>query len=237
VKAWLLLPLLALLGCSSASPYVTTVGVLKPGSTLVVHVADATVNVYQPEVKQRRDLFTIAATALPKGPQAPAPQLRAIPRGILVSVPNALASLLIRVPDGTNLVLDSQRGDVNVTDIAGNAKIAARNGNVSVMLPGYAEATVGQGNLSVTMGATAWPGTLHFIVGRGDVDVHITGTAAFTAHLHTDDGTLFTEFGLRGTSSGASETIDGGVNGGGPRSVDVETRQGAIRLLRMQPQP
>lgn len=200
-------------------------------------MADSSVNVYRPEVKQRRDLFTVAATGLPKGTPAPAPQLHPVRNGVVVVAPNPLASLLIRVPDRTNLVVDSQRGDVNVTDISGNARVTARQGNVTLMLPGYAQASVGQGNLTVMMGATRWPGTLHFIVQRGDVDLHVSGLASFTAHLHTDDGTLFTEFGLTGTSSGRAETIDGSVNGGGANAIDVETSQGAIRLLRMQPQP
>jgi DUF4097 and DUF4098 domain-containing protein YvlB len=48
---------------------------------------------------------------------------------------------------------------------------------------------------------------------------------------------LFTDFDLRGTSSGRAETIDGSVNGGTAQRIDVETSSGAIRLLRMQPQP
>jgi hypothetical protein len=233
----LLLPLLAAGACSSAAPYVTTVGILKPGTTLRVRVGDTTLNVYQPEVRQRRDLFTVAATALPKGTPAPPPLLNAIRGGILVSAPNPLASLLVRVPDRTNLAVESQRGDVNVTDITGNAHIAARRGNVTVMLPGYAQASVGQGNLLVTMGSSDWPGTLHFSTQRGDVELRIRGDAAFAVHLHTDNGTLFTDFALRGVSNGNSETIDGTVNGGGGRRIDVETTTGAIRLLRLAPQP
>jgi hypothetical protein len=47
---------------------------------------------------------------------------------------------------------------------------------------------------------------------------------------------LFTDFNLRGTSQGRSETIDGDVNGGGTRSIDIETQAGAIRLLKLHPQ-
>ncbi len=55
--------------------------------------------------------------------------------------------------------------------------------------------------------------------------------------LHTENGTLFTDFGLRGVSNRASETIEGDINGGGMQRIDVETLNGAIRLLRLQPQP
>ncbi len=232
-----LLPLLASVGCSATAPYVTTVGILKPGTTLTIRVGNAPLNVYQPEVRQRRDLFTIAATALPKGTPAPAPRLASTRGGVTVSAPNPLGSLLVRVPDRTNLTVESQRGDVNVTDITGNARIVAQHGNVALMLPGYAQAVVGEGNLAVTMGSSDWPGTLHFSTQRGDVELRVSGNAAFTVRLHTDNGTLFTDFALRGVSNGRSETIDGAVNGGGDRRLDVETASGAIRLLRMQPQP
>ncbi len=124
-----------------------------------------------------------------------------------------------------------------MTDIGGNARVTAGDGNVKVMLPGYAQGSVKHGNLSVTMGATDWPGTLRFASGGGDVEVWISAKASFAVHLHTDSGTLFTDFGLRGTSSGSAETIDGNVNGGGGHGIDVETTSGAVRLLKLQPQP
>jgi len=215
----------------------TTVGVLKPGATLVVRAGEATVNAFAPASGQRRDLFTIAATALPKGPQPPPPQLRPEPpAGVIVSAPGKLASLLVRVPDGVDFVVQSLQGDVNVTDITGNARLFTGRGNVTAMLPGFLQAATGDGNLSLTMGALRWPGTLHFSTPRGDVELWVNPKAAFHVRLHTDNGTLFTDFGLVGTSSGSAETIDAQVNGGSAQAIDVESGAGAIRLLRLKPQ-
>jgi hypothetical protein len=233
----LLLSLPVLVSCNGPAPYATTVGILKPGATLALRVAKAAVNVYQPAIGQRRDLFTIVATALPKATPPPGPRSRVAPLGVVISAPSPLQSLLVRVPDGVNLVVQSQSGDVNVTDIRGNARVVALHGNVTLMLPGYAQAAVGQGNLSVTMGATDWPGTLRFSVRQGDIELRIPARAAFGVHLHTAAGTLFTDFALRGTSQGQSETIDGSVNGASAPRIDAETGAGTIRLLRLQPQP
>jgi Putative adhesin len=233
----LLLLLLLLAGCSSQTPYATTVGLLKPGATLEVRVASATVNAYQPSAGQPRRAFTISATALAKQTPPAAPRLRPVARGVIVDAPGPLASLLVRVPDDVNLVIESEQGDVNVTDISGNARIVANRGDVKVMLPGYAQAAVGEGNLSVTMGSTDWPGTLHFSTRSGNIEVWVIAKAAFNVRLHTDDGSLFTDFGLRGTSQGRSETIVGSVNGGGGHGIDVEAATGTIRLLRLTPQP
>ena len=228
--------LLALAGCASAKPYATTVGSLKPGSAMLVKVANGTVSAFAPAIGEPRDRFTVSATALPKTTPPPAPVMRPMGGGVAVNAPDPLANLLVRVPDGVALTIDSKQGDVHVTNVTGSARVLAAHGNVQVIVPGYAESTVGVGNLGVTMGSTDWKGTLHFSVLQGDVVLWITETAKFHVHLHTANGTLFTDFDLRGTSEGKSETIDGDVNGGATRAIDVEVGSGAIRLLRLHPE-
>jgi DUF4097 and DUF4098 domain-containing protein YvlB len=153
-----------------------------------------------------------------------------------VRAPDRLATLLVRVPDGVDLIVESRKGDVHVTNISGNAQVTALDGDVQALVPGYIQARTGSGNVSVTMGSTGWPGTLHFSTGRGNVELWINETAAFDVRLHTGNGTLFTDFDLRGSSQGSSETIVGRVNGGGTHGIDVETTSGTIRLLRFHPQ-
>ncbi|MBV8639452.1 MAG: hypothetical protein JO322_15350, partial [Candidatus Eremiobacteraeota bacterium] len=70
----------------------------------------------------------------------------------------------------------------------------------------------------------------------GDVTVFVPEIAKFHVRLHTDDGTIFTDFGLHGTSVGNNETIDAPVNGGGSYGVDIESHRGTVRLLRLTPQ-
>lgn len=233
----LLLPLLLLVaGCSNATPFSTTVGILHPGASMTIEVADAPVVAYQPAKGEPRDRFTVAATARGKTPPA-APTIRPAGKGIVIDASQPLQSLLVRVPDGVALVVDSRHGDVSVTDVKGTARIAAAEGNVRVfMRDGYAQAATRHGNVSVAMGATAWPGTLHFSAVDGDVEISVEETAAFRVHLHTDNGTLFDDFNLRGISAGTSETIDGPINGGGTQRIDVEVTRGSIRLLRLHAQ-
>jgi hypothetical protein len=223
-------------GCSHQTPYVSTVGLLNPGATMEVHTAGGTVSAFAPAAGQPRDRFTVSATAIKSdAPPAP-PKIRAGRDGLRVDMIQPLGSLLVRVPDGVALTIRSTQGDVHVTNITGVVDVNARKGDVQIMVPKYAQATIGDGNLSATMGSTDWPGILHFTLIHGDAEVWVNENAAFHVRMHTDNGMLFTDFNLRGTSEGHSETIDGPINGGGSHGIDIETHAGAIRLLKLHPQ-
>jgi hypothetical protein len=227
--------LLALSACASPSPYATTVGILQPGSTLTVRAAHGAVNVFQPAAGEPRNRFTVSATALAKT-TPPAPKLRPGPHGVVVDATDPLAVLLVRVPDGVNLDLDSRDGNVDVINVQGNARVRAGHGDVQIIVPGYAEATVGTGKLSATIGAMQWPGTLHFSTITGDIEIWVNENAKFHVRMHTENGTLFSDFALSGSAAGNSETIDSDVNGGGGQNIDIESNAGAIRLLKLHPE-
>jgi hypothetical protein len=223
--------------CSSPTPYATTVGVLKPGATLSVDVAQGDVNVYRPEKGQPSDRFTIAATAQSGEAQPASPTIRPSVYGVSVTVKTTIGSLLVRVPDGVHCIVRDKQGDVRVTDITGSIDVEDGQGNVTIMVPGYAQASTQQGSVNATFGAAKWPGTLRFTSQQGDVNVYVPATTAFQAYLHTGDGTVFSDFpGLRGTSQGKGETVTAPVNGGASQGVYIETGKGVARLLRLTPQ-
>jgi len=218
------------------APYATIVGVLKPRSVMTVNIESGVINAFKPAANQRPDQYTISATAVAGESPQPSPVVHRDGQGITVDARGKLANLLVRVPQGVDLVVHSKNGNVNVTDISGNVNVDAANGDVKIMVSGRAQARTTNGSINATMGATSWPGTLHFAAQTGDVTVYIPETAAFHARMHTDDGTLFTDFGLVGTSSGNNETIDAPVNGGSSFGLDLESKRGAVRLLRLTPQ-
>jgi hypothetical protein len=233
--AWLFV--LAFVACSSSpQPYSTTTGLLKPGALMTVNIESGVINAFKPMQGDPDDRFTISATAQGDAAPPPPPRIRAKGNGIVVDATGTLGYLLVRVPLGVNLVVHSKDGNVNVTDISGNVDVTAQRGNVKIMVSGRAQASAGNGNVDLTMGATSWTGTLRDSSQNGDVTVYVRETAAFTARMHTDDGTLFTDFGLTGTSRGSNETIDAPVNGGSAFGLDLESRRGTVRLLRLTPQ-
>ncbi|HET9031093.1 MAG TPA: DUF4097 family beta strand repeat-containing protein [Candidatus Aquilonibacter sp.] len=230
-----LLVVAAFVGCARHVPYVTRVGILNPTSTMTVVLKDGNLNVYKPADGEPEDEFTVAASALP-GTNPAAPTIARAGNGIVVRAVDPLFGMLVRLPDRVDLVAQSEKGNINVTDVSGNITVHAGKGNVKIMVSGIAQASTGTGDVDVTMGATHWKGTLKFSADSGDVTVYLPETAKFHARLHTDDGTIFTDFGLRGTSQGSNETIDAPVNGGSHFGVDIESHRGTVRLLRLTPQ-
>lgn len=230
----LLLPL-ALAACAGSTPFASTHGRLAPGQSMQVRVASGQVDIYAPRAGAPRNRFSIAATALPNSTPR-APRVRTGVAGLTVDALDPLRYLLVRVPQGVNLKVAVDQGALSVTDVTGKVDAFDRDGNIHIMVSDYAQARADTGNVTVFMGATRWPGTLHFSSMRGDVEVWIVGKANFTVHLHTDRGTIFTNFNLRGHAKGLAETIDGSVNGGGAQRIDIGVHNGSIRLMRLMPQ-
>ncbi len=233
-RAVLLLLAVGLAACSSPPPYYSLTQSLPPKSALLVRTT-GTIDAYKPAMGQASDLLTLE----PSGPtMSPAPQMPALGRkGTTYTYTVGYAtSLLARIPKGVAFDVASTHGDVNVTDIEGATIAHSDSGAVKVMVPGYAQASSGTGNVTVFMGATDWPGTLKFSSQSGDVEVWINQQAHFNVRMHTDHGTIFTDFGLTGTSKGESETINGAVGGSTKHGIDIEVANGSIRLLQLKPQ-
>lgn len=230
----LLLLTAGLAACSSAPPpYYSFTQNLTPAASLRIRTTGS-IEAFKPAIGQPSTLLTLEPSG-PAGTAAPTPILARDGNAFSYDVTYA-RSLLARVPDGVALDVASTDGDVDVTDITGPAVAYGANGAVRVMVPGYAQASAGTGNVTVYMGATTWPGTLKFSSRRGDVEVWINATAHFDVRMHTDRGTVFTDFGLTGTSKGQSETIVGTVGGRSSQGIDIEVADGSIRLLQLKPQ-
>jgi len=150
--------------------------------------------------------------------------------------PSAAVDYTVRVPKQAHLSLFTANGSIHATDVAQPVDARVRTGEIKIQIPSYANAATEEGNITVLFGDAQWPGTLHFSTERGDIEVWVPATADADVNLHTDHGTIFTDFNLRGTSSGDTETIAGSIGRGGNRKVDVHVTNGSIRMLKLTPQ-
>lgn len=232
------LPLLLLFsallaGCGAQAPTLTRSGILQPGGTILVRNLAGDINAYAPERGESANQYTVA-TYEPAG--APHTVITAHPLLIVAQSQAPGVRFLVRDPSGVALDLATQCGNINVADVEGVVNAHTGNGDVKMLIPLYGNTSVGKGNTSVIFAATDWPGTLHFTAGTGNIELYVNEHARAHVRLHTDNGTLYSDFDLRGTSSGTSETIDSAINGGAARSIDVEVHEGSIRLMQLKPQ-
>lgn len=191
------------------------------------------VSVYAPARGQAPATFTLEV----RGTEARRDSL--VRRGgnrIVIATRGLGSDLLIRGPKGTAIDVKTVDGNINAADFDGVVNARTGRGDIKMLLPQYGNADAGTGNVSVIFASTSWPGTLHFTSARGDVEVYVNQTASARVHLRAFNGTIFTDFPLKGTARGSSEEIDGAINGGGKRAIDVLARNGSIRLLQLKPQ-
>lgn len=227
----LLLPLVFLAACAAPPPAFKETGVFPAGATVVARNINGNIDGYAPERGQPSDQYTVAAYGPPGSVT-----VKKSPLLITAQANQPGVNFLVRGPKGGSMDLSTRQGDIHVGDFEGIVNAHTGRGNIAMLIPQYGSASIGTGNMSVIFASTNWPGTLRFTIGTGNVELYVNEHAQAQIHLHTDDGSLFTDFPLKGRSHGTNETIDGVINGGGPRSIDVEVHQGIIRVLQLKPQ-
>ena len=243
----LLWALLALVACGQRQSTLIETGRFN-GSVVKVLDEQGTIYAYAPAFGQPANQYTVQQTSTAKNLginiKATGPDLTVCPISVRAAktAGGCLAGhappvdYTIRVPKQARASLFTANGSIHVTDVAGPVDARVRTGEIKIQIPSYANAATEDGNITVLFGDAQWPGTLHFSAERGDVEVWVPATADADVALHTDHGTIFTDFNLRGTSSGNAETIVGSIGGGGNRKVDVHVTNGSIRMLKLTPQ-
>lgn len=230
----LLLLTLALAACGNPTPSLHSTGTVSPGSAIVLRNAVGSIEAYSPEVGEPANAYTVDFY----GPVEQQPKVTKAGAAVTV-VPSGFSPsnrYLLRAPKNTTLTISTQNGAINVEDVDAVVNAETTNGAINIMSLQYANAHAGHGNIQATFGSTDWSGTLHFGADKGDVTVYVPATANAQVRLHTGHGSIFTDFPLRGTSKGQSETIVGKLNAGASRAIDIEVGEGVIRLLQLKPQ-
>lgn len=231
--ALLLLLLLGVLSdCAPQRPAILRTGYLAAGATILVRNSAGDIDAYAPARGQAANQYTVAAY----GPSSANVTIAVRPPLVVARARANGTRFLVRSPANCALDLAAARGNINVADVGGVVNAHTDSGDIKMLIPLYGNASTGRGNISVIYASTDWPGTLRFSTLRGNVELYVNEHAKAVVHLHTDNGTVFSDFDLRGTSSGTSETINAGINGGGPRSIEVHVRTGSIRLMQLKPQ-
>jgi hypothetical protein len=219
--------------CAPAPPGLEQTGTLPPGGVISVTNLRGNVSVYAPARGQPPSAFTLDAWGAGVSRDV---TVRRSGNRVTIATRGLGSDLLIRAPKATVVNVTAANGNINAADFEGIVNARSDRGDIKMLLPQYGNASVGTGNVSVIFASTNWPGTLHFTAAHGDVELYVNETASARIRLRALNGTIFTDFPLKGTAHGTSEEIQGAINGGAKRAIDVLVRTGSIRLLQLKPQ-
>lgn len=231
--------LAALAACAPPPPATRSQGALQSGGLVTVTDVQGNISLYAPARGQEPSSFSLEAYG---ADASRGTVVRRVRNHIAVVTTKPGIDLLLRGPKGSVFNILAEHGNINVADFDGVVNAGTTQGDIKMLLPQYGTARTGSGNVSVIFAATAWPGMLNFTADKGDVEIYVNQHAAAHVQLYALDGTIFTDFPLKGTASGTSERIDGWINvpssGRGPHvhGINVYVRSGSIRLLQLKPQ-
>ena len=224
--------LIALAACAPQAPSLSQTGVLPPGGTILVRNVQGDIDAYAPERGRPAESYAIDVYGQGARPAT-------IVRRSLVVDARATGPgvrFLVRGPKDGSMDLSTGKGSIMVADFEGVVNAHVGRGDIKMLIPRFGNASVGTGNLSVIFAQPDWPGTLHFSARNGNVELYVNEHARARIRMHTGNGTVYSDWPLKGTADGTSETIDGVINGGGPRSIDIEVGNGSIRVMQLKPQ-
>lgn len=147
------------------------------------------------------------------------------------------ASLTIRVPFQTALVLDVTDGDVEISAVRGGIELNAADGDVTLNeVSGPVLVSAMDGDIRATLRELPPREPTSFSALDGDIDLTIPSRSTVTTTMRAFDGEIFTDFdidfngGDRARNSDA-RTIRGTINGGG-LELGLQAMDGDIFLRR-----
>jgi hypothetical protein len=137
----------------------------------------------------------------------------------------------VHVPRGVNFVGRSVNGLVSARDLTGDVEARTVNGSIDVVTAGRASGGTVNGAVNVTMGRADWTGTLRFETVNGTLTVHLPPNVNTEVNASTVNGSINTDFPLEVRGRFGPRRVSGTIGGGG-RTLDLTTVNGAIHIRR-----
>ena len=136
----------------------------------------------------------------------------------------------VKVPAQVNFSGHNVNGDVEISDILGEAKANTVNGNVKVTASESVDAHTVNGNIVATVtGAARHPMGFHTV--NGSIDLTLSSGASAQVSAKTVNGSLNTDFPITVRGEFGNRSLSGAIGSGG-QEIKMNTVNGSIRLHR-----
>jgi hypothetical protein len=138
----------------------------------------------------------------------------------------------VEVPAGVLFNGETVNGSVAATGLTANAEVSTVNGDASLSTKGTGSAETVNGNVSITMGSSAWTGELEAKTINGSVTVEMPKPTNLEVVANTQNGSITSDFPLMIQGKMSPRSIRGTIGNGGPK-LDLSTVNGEIRLKQV----
>jgi len=138
---------------------------------------------------------------------------------------------IVRIPEGVRLVTRIANGNVTASNLSSNVEAYVVNGDVRVSTTEQVRAETVNGNITASMGSSAWKDTLAFSSINGSITLELPSTANADLQIDTINGRISTELPLTVRGAFSSEKIEGVIGSGGGK-LKLSTINGDVKLSR-----
>ena len=139
---------------------------------------------------------------------------------------------VVRVPPGVRVGIETVNGGVLLHGLYTPASVETVNGAIDFDAAGAHRLETVNGQIRARLTRADWEGSLEIETVNGAVDLTLPASFAATVSGETVNGGVTSDFPITIEGRWGPKSFRGTINGGGTRSLSIETVNGAIRLRR-----
>ncbi|HET7291919.1 MAG TPA: hypothetical protein VFM88_05820 [Vicinamibacteria bacterium] len=137
----------------------------------------------------------------------------------------------VRVPEGVNFAGRTVNGGVEAEGLGGDVVATTVNGAVRATGRGVVRGQSVNGSVFARLGRADWPGKLSYSTVNGAITIELPADASTEVRASTVNGGIHSDFPLAVKGRWGPQQARGTLGAGG-RSLELETVNGAIRLVK-----
>lgn len=139
---------------------------------------------------------------------------------------------VVRVPAGVTVNVETVNGGVVLRGLDTPASVATVNGGIDFDAAGAHRLETVNGAIRARLTRADWNGSLEIETVNGMVDLTLPASFAADVSGETVNGGVTSDFPITIEGRWGPKSFRGSINGGGSRTLSIETVNGAIRLRR-----
>jgi hypothetical protein len=137
----------------------------------------------------------------------------------------------VRVPQGVHFAGRTVNGAIEAEDLGGNVEATTVNGGVRASGRGVVRGESVNGPVFARLGRSDWPGSLSYTTVNGSITLELPADTSAEVHASTVNGGIESDFPLVVKGRWGPKQAHGTLGAGG-RKLELETVNGAIRLVK-----